>query len=107
MALAAGTRGDITIKGCVPYHMESVSAKLAEMGVEVIEGEDFLRVIGKNRPKPAHIQTLPYPGFPTDLQQPFSVLLAIATGTSMVIETILNPDSDMSMNYAVWVQIFR
>lgn len=88
MAVAAATRGDITIKGCVPYHMESVSAKLAEMGVEVIEGEDYLRVKGINRPKAAHIQTLPYPGFPTDLQQPFSVILSIAQGTSMVIETI-------------------
>jgi len=88
MAAAAATGGDITIHGCIPYHMEAVSAKLTEMGARVIEGEDYLRVIGNGRPKPAHIKTLPYPGFPTDLQQPFSVLQAVASGTSTVIETI-------------------
>jgi len=88
MALAAATRGDIKIRGCVPYHMESASVKLAEMGVEVIEGEDYIRVNAKNRPNAVHIQTLPYPGFPTDLQQPFTVILSTAKGTSMVIETI-------------------
>ena len=88
MAIAAASRGDITIKGCVPYHMESTSVKLAEMGVEVIEGEDYIRVRADKRPKAVHVQTLPYPGFPTDLQQPFSVILSTAEGTSMVIETI-------------------
>ncbi|MEX1377064.1 MAG: UDP-N-acetylglucosamine 1-carboxyvinyltransferase [Eubacteriales bacterium] len=88
MAIAAATRGDITIKGCVPYHMESTSVKLAEMGIEVIEGEDYIRVRAAQRPKAVHIQTLPYPGFPTDLQQPFTVILSTAKGTSMVIETI-------------------
>lgn len=88
MAIAAATEGDITIKGCIPYHMESVSVKLAEMGIEVIEGEDYLRVKSKGRPKAVHVQTLPYPGFPTDLQQPFTVILSTAKGTSMVIETI-------------------
>ena len=88
MAVAAGTCGDITIHGCIPYHMEAVSAKLTEMGIKVIEGEDYLRVIGNGRPKPVHIKTLPYPGFPTDLQQPFTVLQSIASGTSTVIETI-------------------
>jgi UDP-N-acetylglucosamine 1-carboxyvinyltransferase len=88
MALAAATRGDITIRGCVPYHMESASVKLAEMGVEVIEGEDYIQVRAAKRPKAVHIQTLPYPGFPTDLQQPFTVILSTAKGTSMVIETI-------------------
>jgi UDP-N-acetylglucosamine 1-carboxyvinyltransferase len=88
MIAAAATRGDITIRGCVPYHMESVSAKLVEMGMNVIEGEDFIRVIGAGRPKPVQIKTLAYPGFPTDLQQPFTVLLSVASGTSMVIENI-------------------
>ncbi|MCK5130082.1 MAG: UDP-N-acetylglucosamine 1-carboxyvinyltransferase, partial [Clostridiales bacterium] len=68
--------------------MEAVSAKLTEMGAKVIEGEDYLRVIGNGRPKPVHIKTLPYPGFPTDLQQPFTVLQSVAGGTSTVIETI-------------------
>lgn len=88
MVAAAATKGDITIRGCIPYHMEAVSAKLTEMGITVIEGEDYLRVIGKSRPKAANIQTLPYPGFPTDLQQLFSVLQSIASGTSVVIDTI-------------------
>ncbi len=88
MAIAAATRGDITIKGCIPYHMESAAVKLAEMGVEVVEGEDYIRVKADERPKAVHIQTLPYPGFPTDLQQPFTVILSTAKGTSMVIETI-------------------
>ncbi len=88
MAIAAATRGDITIKGCVPYHMESAAVKLAEMGVEVVEGEDYIRIKTNDRPKAVHIQTLPYPGFPTDLQQPFTVILSTAKGTSMVIETI-------------------
>ncbi len=88
MAIAAATGGDITIRGCVPYHMESVSAKLVEMGMEVIEGEDYLRVIGHGRPRPANIKTLPYPGFPTDLQQIFSVLLSVGSGTAMITESI-------------------
>ena len=88
MAMAAATGGDITIWDCVPFHMESVSAKLLEMGMEVIEGEDYLRVIGHGRPRPANIKTLPYPGFPTDLQQIFCVLLSVASGTSMITETI-------------------
>jgi UDP-N-acetylglucosamine 1-carboxyvinyltransferase len=88
MAVAAATGGDITIRNCVPYHMESVSAKLIEMGMEVVEGEDFLRVIGHGRPRPANIKTLPYPGFPTDLQQIFCVLMSVSSGTSTITETI-------------------
>jgi UDP-N-acetylglucosamine 1-carboxyvinyltransferase len=88
MAAAAATGGDITIRGCIPYHMEAVSAKLTEMGIKVIEGEDYLRVIGTGRPHPVQIKTLPYPGFPTDLQQPFAVLQSVATGTSTIIETV-------------------
>jgi UDP-N-acetylglucosamine 1-carboxyvinyltransferase len=88
MAVAAATGGDITIWDCVPFHMESVSAKLIEMGAEVIEGEDHLRIIGHGRLKSANIKTLPYPGFPTDLQQIFCVLLSVASGTAMITETI-------------------
>ena len=88
MAIAAGTNGDLTIRNCVPYHMEAVSAKMMEMGYAVEEGEDYLRVKGLPRANPVTIKTLPYPGFPTDLQQPFMVLLSTAKGTSMVIETI-------------------
>ena len=88
MCIAAATQGDITIQNCVPFHMESVSAKLTEMGMEVEEGDDFLRVRGTGRPRPVHIKTQPYPGFPPDLPQPFTVLLSTCTGTSTVLETI-------------------
>ncbi|MDD3242872.1 MAG: UDP-N-acetylglucosamine 1-carboxyvinyltransferase [Eubacteriales bacterium] len=88
MAIAAATKGDITIRDCVPFHMESVSAKLEEMGMYVEEGEDYLRVKGTGRPRPVSITTMVYPGFPTDLQQPFAVLLSVASGHSVINETI-------------------
>ena len=88
MIAAAATRGDVLIKNVIPMHMESVSAKLIEMGVEVLEGEDTIRIISNRRPRKANIRTMPYPGFPTDLQQPISALLCIAEGTSMIVENI-------------------
>ncbi|MDD4797371.1 MAG: UDP-N-acetylglucosamine 1-carboxyvinyltransferase [Eubacteriales bacterium] len=88
MAIAAATQGDITIRDCVPYHMESVSAKLMEMGMYVEEGEDYLRVKGTGRPHAISISTMYYPGFPTDLQQPFAVLLSVADGSSVITENI-------------------
>lgn len=88
MAIAAATQGDITIRDCVPYHMESVSAKLVEMGMYVEEGEDYLRVKGTGRPHAVSISTMYYPGFPTDLQQPFAVLLSVADGSSVITENI-------------------
>ncbi len=88
MAIAAATRGDITIRNCIPYHMEAVSAKLMEMGFDVREGMDYLRVIDRQRPRPVRIRTQRYPGVPTDLQQIFTVLLCLAQGTSIVVETI-------------------
>lgn len=88
MIAAAATCGDVLIKNVIPMHMESISAKLIEMGIEVIEGEDTLRVIAKGRPHKANIRTMPYPGFPTDLQQPISALLCVADGTSMIVENI-------------------
>ena len=68
--------------------MEAVSAKLLEMGMEVIEGDDEIRVIGKQRPRKVNIKTQPYPGFPTDLQQPMSALLSIADGVSVITENV-------------------
>jgi UDP-N-acetylglucosamine 1-carboxyvinyltransferase len=88
MAIAAATGGDITIHDCVPYHMESVSAKLIEMGMIVQDGDNSIRVIGTGRSKPVSIRTQFYPGFPTDLQQPFTVLLSVANGISVVTENI-------------------
>ena len=88
MAIAAATRGDIKINGCIPYHMESTSVKLAEMGIEVIEGEDYIRVKADKRPKAVHIQTLPYPGFPTDVQPQFTAMMATTEGTSIIQESV-------------------
>lgn len=88
MIAAAATRGDITIKNVIPTHMEALSAKLMEMGVTVEEGDDSLRVTCTRRPKHVNIKTLPYPGFPTDLQQPATVLLSTAQGASIIVENI-------------------
>lgn len=88
MIAAAATRGDLTIKNVIPTHMEALSAKLMEMGVTVEEGDDTLRVTCQRRPKHVSIKTLPYPGFPTDLQQPTTVLLSTAEGASIIVENI-------------------
>lgn len=88
MIAAAATRGDVTIRGAISTHMEALSAKLIEMGVQVEEGEDYIRVTAQGRPKAVNIKTLPYPGFPTDLQQPITVLLSTARGTSVITENI-------------------
>lgn len=88
MILAAAAKGDVLIKNVIPTHLEAVSAKMREMGIEVIEYEDSIRVISNTRPKAVNIKTLPYPGFPTDLQQPMSVLLSIAEGTGVITESI-------------------
>ncbi|MDD5017322.1 MAG: UDP-N-acetylglucosamine 1-carboxyvinyltransferase [Eubacteriales bacterium] len=88
MIAAAATRGDLTIKNVIPTHMEALSAKLIEMGVTVEEGDDTLRVTCQKKPKHVNIKTLPYPGFPTDLQQPATVLLSTAEGASIIVENI-------------------
>lgn len=90
MIAAAATRGDVTIKGAIPTHMEALSAKLLEMGARVEEGvgEDSIRVWSDGEHRRVNIKTLPYPGFPTDLQQPMSVLLSTARGISVINETI-------------------
>ncbi|WP_427340520.1 UDP-N-acetylglucosamine 1-carboxyvinyltransferase [Caloranaerobacter sp. DY30410] len=88
MIAAAATGGDVLINNVIPKHLESITAKLKEMGVEVIEYGDSIRVKGSDNLKSVNIKTLPYPGFPTDLQQPMTVLLSIANGTSVVTESI-------------------
>jgi UDP-N-acetylglucosamine 1-carboxyvinyltransferase len=88
MIAAAATKGDVVIKNIIPKHMESLTAKLIEMNVEVIEDEDWIRVIGNDKITKANIKTLPYPGFPTDLHPPTSVLLCLAEGTSTITEGI-------------------
>jgi UDP-N-acetylglucosamine 1-carboxyvinyltransferase len=88
MIAAAATQGDVKVTGVIPKHLEAVSAKLLEMGMEVEEGDDYVRVKGTGRPRKANVKTLPYPGFPTDLQQPISVLLSVADGTSIITENV-------------------
>ena len=88
MVAAAATRGDVTVENVIPTHMEALTAKLLEMGVSVEEGDDSIRVYCKTRPRGVSIKTMPYPGFPTDLQQPATVLLSTAEGTSVIVENI-------------------
>ena len=88
MISAAATRGDITIKNVIPKHLESITAKLMEMGVVVEEGDDSVRVTVDGELKGVNIKTTPYPGFPTDIQQPMSSLLSTVPGRSMINESI-------------------
>lgn len=92
MIAAAATRGDVIINNVIPTHLEAISAKLMECGVAVTEGDDgrdfFIRVSTDKRPRAVNIKTLPYPGFPTDLQQPMMALLATAEGNSFIMENI-------------------
>ena len=88
MIAAAATRGDVVIHGCIPTHMEALTAKLLEMGVRVSDNDDSIRVRCLGGHRAVNIKTQVYPGFPTDLQQPMSALLTTARGTSIIQETI-------------------
>ena len=88
MMAAAATKGDVLIKNVIPKHLEATTAKLSEMGCEVQEFDDAIRVIANKRLRRTHIKTLPYPGFPTDMQPQIAVVLALASGTSVVTESI-------------------
>ena len=88
MICGAITGGDITVKNLIPKHMDSLSAKLEEMGCRIIEGDDYIRVISDGRLYPTNIKTMVYPGFPTDLQPQITALLSIADGRSKVIENV-------------------
>lgn len=88
MFAAAVTRGDVTVKNVIPKHLESISAKLLEIGCEVKESDDAVRVVATKTLKHTHVKTLPYPGFPTDMQPQIAVTLGLSEGTSMVTESI-------------------
>ena len=88
MIAAAATHGDVTITGCIPTHMEVLTAKLLEMGAKVYERDDSIRVKSIGAHRAVSFKTQVYPGFPTDLQQPMSALLCTATGTSTIVENI-------------------
>lgn len=88
MCAAAATRGDVLIKNVIPKHLEAITAKLLETGCQIEEFDDAVRVTCKHRLGKTHIKTLPYPGFPTDMQPQISVALALAEGTSIVTDSI-------------------
>jgi len=88
MFAAAVTKGDITVKNVIPKHLESISAKLMEIGCEVEESDDAVRVVAAKPLTHTHVKTLPYPGFPTDMQPQITVALGLSTGTSIVTESI-------------------
>ena len=88
MFAAAATKGDVTVKNVIPKHLEATTAKLLEIGCEVEEFDDAVRVVAS---KPLHhtqVTTLPYPGFPTDMQAIMGATLTVATGTSIIVENI-------------------
>lgn len=88
MVAAAVTHGDVLIENCIPKHLEPITAKLREAGCEVIENPTSVRVKLDTTPNPFSIKTMPYPGFPTDMQPQMCVLLALSSGTGMIVESI-------------------
>ncbi|MBQ7679305.1 MAG: UDP-N-acetylglucosamine 1-carboxyvinyltransferase [Butyrivibrio sp.] len=88
MMAAAATKGDVTLRGVIPKHLESISAKLIEMGCQIREMDDVVQVIAGRRLNHTHVKTLPYPGFPTDMQPQITVALGVASGISIVTESI-------------------
>jgi UDP-N-acetylglucosamine 1-carboxyvinyltransferase len=88
MAAAAATKGNVLIKNVIPKHLEAITSKLTEIGATVIEYDDSVRVMNDHRLKSTNIKTLPYPGFPTDMQPQMAVTLALSQGTSVVTESI-------------------
>lgn len=88
MFAAAATRGDVTVLNVIPKHLEATIAKLVEIGCEVEEFDDAVRVVAKKRLRSTHVKTLPYPGYPTDMQPQIGVALALAQGTSIITESI-------------------
>lgn len=88
MMAAAATHGDVLIRNVIPKHLEAISAKLTEIGAEVEESDDAVRVVATRRLKHTQIKTLPYPGFPTDMQPQMAVTLGLSKGTSTITESI-------------------
>lgn len=88
MFAAAVTKGDVTVKNVIPKHLESITAKLLEIGCEIEESDDAVRVVATKPLRHTQVKTLPYPGFPTDMQPQITVALALSQGTSIVTESI-------------------
>jgi len=90
MFAAAATRGDIMVKNVIPKHLEATTAKLLEINCEVEEFDNAVRVVASKRLSSTNVKTLPYPGYPTDMQPQIGVTLALAQGTSIVTESIFD-----------------
>ena len=90
MVASVITQGDVTIANGVAEHVQAVISKLREVGAEIAVGSHGIRAVGKGRPKATDVKTLPYPGFPTDMQPQMMALLSIADGTSVITETIFD-----------------
>ena len=88
MAAAAAVGGDVIVQNVIPKHMECITTKLQEMGASIVEYDDAIRVISNGCLTAAAVKTRPYPGFPTDMQAQIGVCMAIAEGTSRLIETV-------------------
>ena len=88
MFAAAATKGDVLVKNVIPKHLEATTAKLEEIGCDVEEFDDAIRVSASRRLGRTHVKTQPYPGYPTDMQPQFAVLLCLADGTSIISESV-------------------
>ena len=88
MFAAAATRGDVTVMNVIPKHLDATISKLVDIGCEVEEFDDAVRVVAKGRLRSTQVKTLPYPGYPTDMQPQIGVTLALARGTSTITESI-------------------
>ena len=88
MFAAVATKGDVTVLNVIPKHLEATIAKLEEIGCEIEEFDDAVRVVANKRLRSTHVKTLPYPGYPTDMQPQIGVALALAKGTSIITESI-------------------
>ncbi len=88
MFAAAATKGDVTVLNVIPKHLDATISKLIDMGCEVEEFDDAVRVVAKGRLRSTQVKTLPYPGYPTDMQPQIGVTLALAKGTSTITESI-------------------
>lgn len=102
MFAAAATKGDVTVLNVIPKHLDATISKLVDIGCEVEEFDDAVRVVAKKRLRCTQVKTLPYPGYPTDMQPQIGVALALAKGTSTITEVFLRIVSNISVNWPVW-----
>jgi len=88
MVAAVATRGEVEIEGVIPRHIQPLTAKLREMGAQIVEGEDVFYIKAPDELRPVNVKTMPYPGFPTDMQSQVMALLSTVPGTSLIVENI-------------------